>query len=98
MFNFSRLKGFDWNKWNVDKNWIKHKITSKESEEIFFDKNKKILKDLLHSNKETRYIILGETAKKRLLYAVFTVRRNKIRIISARDINKKEIKLYEKTT
>ena len=98
MLNFSRLKGFDWNKWNVDKNWIKHKVSIKECEEIFFDKSKKILNDLLHSSREKRYIILGKTLKKRLLYAVFTVRRNKIRIISARDINKKEIKLYEKKT
>lgn len=98
MLNFSRLKGFDWNKWNVDKNWIKHKASIEECEEIFFDKNKKIMNDKLHSNTEERHIILGKTAKGRLLYIVFTVRKNKIRIISARDINKKEIKLYEKET
>jgi len=53
-------------------------------------------KDKLHSKKEQRFIILGKTKNKRLLYTVFTIRNNEIRIISARDINKKERKLYEK--
>lgn len=52
---------FEWDKGNIDKNLIKHKITNTECEEIFFDKNKKILKDVLHSEKEERYIILGKT-------------------------------------
>ena len=70
----------------------------------------KIFKDTLHSTVEERFIILGKTKKNRLLYAVFTKRknkqnlpsdelkqslflRNKIRIISGRDINKKELKI-----
>ena len=89
---------FAWDKGNEDKNWIKHKVTSKECEEVFFDKNKKISKDISHSRKEERHILIGETRLKRLLYIVFTIRKEKIRTISARDINRKEKKLYEKTT
>ena len=90
--------GFIWNKGNKSKNWIKHKVTDKECEEVFFDKNKKIYKDKLHSHREERFILLGKTKKKRLLYTVFTMRNKKIRVISARDINRKEVRLYEKTT
>lgn len=88
---------FIWDKGNIDKNWKKHKVSNKECEEVFFDESKKIAKDKLHSEKEDRFIILGKTKKERLLFIIFTIRNNKIRIISARDINRKEKKLYEKT-
>lgn len=89
---------FIWDKGNIDKNLTKHGITNTECEEVFFDDKKVIFKDVLHSGKELRFIILGKTKFGRLLFIVFTLRKNKIRIISARDINKKEIKLYEKRT
>lgn len=92
------LKRFIWDKGNIDKNWLKHKVKNSECEEIFFDERKIILKDTFHSKKEKRFIILGKTRKNRLLFIVFTKRDNKIRIISARTINKKERRLYEKTT
>ncbi len=87
---------FIWDKGNIDKNLKRHGITNEESEEAFFDENKVIIKDVLHSEKEKRYILLGKTKKEKLLYVVFTVRGKKIRIISARVINKKEVSLYEK--
>lgn len=55
---------------------------------------KKILKDILHSGAEHRYVLIGNTKKSRLLFVVFTVRREKLRIISARNLNKKERTLY----
>jgi len=85
---------FIWDKGNIDKNWKKHQISNRECEEVFFDKKKKVYKDKLHSNGEERFILIGKTKGKRLLYAVFTARRKKIRIISARNINKKERGLY----
>lgn len=88
---------FFWDKGNIDKNWGKHRVTNRECEEIFYDKKKKISKDVLHSGKEGRFILLGKTKTGRLLYLVFTIRNKKIRVISARDINKKEVPLYEKT-
>jgi len=94
--NYKKSIEFIWDKGNIDKNWEKHKITNRECEEIFYDKGKKILKDVLHSEKENRFILLGKTKKDRLLYLVFTMRNKKIRVISARDINKKEVHLYEK--
>lgn len=90
--------GFFWDKGNKEKNFKKHQVTDSESEEIFFNENKKIFKDKLHSGREERFIVLGKTNKNRLLFVVFTIRNEKIRIISARDINRKEEKLYEKST
>jgi len=89
---------FEWNKGNRNKNFIKHGVTDGECEEIFFDSDKKILKDIHHSNKEPRYILIGQTKLQRPLFIVFTIRKNNIRVISARDLNKKEKKFYEKTT
>lgn len=86
---------FDWDKGNIGKN-KKHKVEDKESEEPFFDENKIIYKDVFHSKKEERFILIGETEKGRLLYIVFTKRGSRFRIISARDTNKKEVQLYEK--
>lgn len=87
---------FEWDKGNIDKNWLKHKITDKEVEECFLDENKKIYKDVFHSKTEERFILLGKTENNKLLYTVFTYRGKKIRVISSRATNKKEVRLYEK--
>ena len=87
---------FEWDKGNSAKN-RKHQVEDQESEEVFLDENKVIFKDVFHSKDEERFVLLGETRRERVLYVVFTVRKNKIRIVSARDINRKEIHLYEKT-
>ena len=92
------LRCFEWDQGNTDKIYRKHKVKSFECEEVFFDENKIIFKNVLHSDKEERYILLGKTKKERLLFLVFTTRQHKIRVVSARDTNKKERGLYEKTT
>ena len=86
---------FDWDEGNRDKNQ-KHKIDDQESEEVFLDREKVIYKDPIHSVTEDTFILLGKTKRDRLLYTVYTIRNHKIRIISSRDINKKEVRLYEK--
>lgn len=85
---------FDWDNGNKGKNFHKHQVTDEECEELFFDSQKKILKDTLHSGKEPRYILLGKTKNEKLLFLAFTIRKEKIRVISARDLNKKEKKFY----
>ncbi len=85
---------FEWDKGNIGKN-TKHKVSDTESEEIFFDKRKYIFKDSVHSQKEKRFRVLGKTKTGRLMFVVFTKRSKKIRIISARDVNRKEVFLYE---
>lgn len=94
-FDLIQLIGFDWNEGNREKNWIKHKVDYKESEEIFFNKPLFVDKDTEHSSKEKRFEALGQTSKGRKLFVAFTIRSNKIRIISARDQDGKERKKYE---
>ena len=89
---------FLWGKGNELKNFVKHRVTIEEIEEIFFDPDKKMLDDLLHSQTEPRHLLLGLTKQHRLLFVVFTVRNRAIRIISARDLNKKERSLYEENS
>ncbi len=82
---------FDWDAGNKDKNFIKHHVTNEECEEVFFDPHKRILNQALYEgDKETRYILVGFTRQKRALFVVFAIRKDKIRVISARDLNKKE--------
>ncbi len=84
---------FEWDTGNREKNFIKHRVTNAECEEAFFDPHKRLLKETLHvgsSTKEKRYVLIGNTQADRPLFIVFTLRRNKIRVISARDLNRKE--------
>lgn len=85
---------FEWDKGNKGKN-RKHRVTDEECEETFFDPQKKLLKDVLHSQTEPRYLLIGSTKHQRLLFVVFTFRNDKVRIISARDLNQRERRLYE---
>lgn len=96
MIVFKNPLAFEWDEGNKDKIFIKHKVANEECEEVFFDTKKKIAVDILHSDKEDRYILLGKTKNNRHLFLVFTIRKDKIRIVSARDLSKKERTLYEK--
>lgn len=86
---------FEWDKGNINKNLAKHKIKNEEAEEVFVNQPAVLLKDKKHSQKETRLMILGKTDKERQLSVIFTRRGDKIRVISARPMSRKERKLYE---
>lgn len=86
---------FEWDSGNRNKN-KKHNVDDTEAEEVFFDNKRFIFKDHIHSGVEERFRFFGKTKKGRLLFVVFTIRKNRIRVISARDINRKEAHLYEK--
>ena len=85
---------FEWDKGNIGKN-KKHSISDREAEEVFFDNKRFIFKDKIHSQGEERFRIIGKTKKERLLFAVFTKRGKKIRIISARRATFQERIEYE---
>lgn len=88
---------FEWDEHNTI-HIARHNVIPKEAEEVFFDKDSVTYEDPKHSVKENRFIIIGKTQAGRLLYQVFTRRGEKIRVISSRDINRKEVGFYEKTT
>ncbi len=87
---------FEWDKGNIDKNFIKHKVANREIEEVFVNKPFVISKDAKHSQIEERFQALGITSQQRKLFVTFVVRNDKVRVISARDMSKKEEVIYEK--
>lgn len=89
---------FDWDQGNRTKSWIRHRVSAKEQEEAFFSKNKRVFKDLKHSQLEERFLLFAKTKKGRKIIIAFTIRNEKIRCISARPMNKKEVLLYEEAT
>ncbi len=92
---FGECSGFEWDEGNFLKNWEKHSVTASECEQIFFNHPLVSGKNLKHSKQEYRYYALGHTDGGRHLFVVFTIRNRLIRVISARDMNRKERKVYE---
>lgn len=101
--DLSGFTGFDWDQGNFLKSEKKHGITAEEAEQIFLDSDIFYQEDIRHSEKERRFIVIGKIESGKILVAVFTPRHDKInkaflriRILSVRRANKKEIKTYEK--
>jgi len=87
-------EGFDWDEGNSEKNWISHQVSQSECEQVFFNEPLIVADDIEHSQVEKRWFVLGKTDTERLLFIVLTIRSNLIRVISARDMNKKEKDVY----
>lgn len=84
---------FEWDEGNIKKNWERHRVSTSECEDVFFN-DPTVGCDDWHSQTENRYYAYGETDQQRLLFVIFTVRKEKIRVISARDMNKNERKAF----
>ncbi len=87
---------FEWDSGNSDKNQRKHGISNKEAENAFIHYPLLIFEDTEHSAGERRFQAFGRTEEQKLLFMVFTVRKSNVRIISARRMDKKERRMYEK--
>lgn len=90
-----KLLSFEWDVGNIDKNFEKHLISSNVSEEPFKDESLIIFPDSTHSKNEDRYHLIGQTEQNTVLFITYTLRQDKIRIISARIADKQERKIYE---
>jgi uncharacterized protein len=88
--------GFEWDHGNINKNWDSHNVSTWECEQFFFNRPLIVKRDKEHSDFENRFFVLGRTNMNRLIFAVFTVRNRKIRIISARDMTDLEKERYLK--
>ncbi len=95
MKSFSESKSFDWDEGNINKNWDKHRVHHLECEEIFFNEPIVTKVEKRGVSQEERVSALGLTNEGRFLFVVFTIRTGKIRVVSARDMNKKERKIYD---
>ena len=96
MIDFSSIVGFDWDAGNARKN-ERHGVSQVEAEQVFFDQQLQAMDDTKHSVTELRYIAFGMTEEGRELQIAFTLRASGtlIRVISARDMNRRERKVYE---
>lgn len=90
-----KCAGFNWDEHNARKNWEKHQIMPGECEQVFFNLPLMVGPDSKHSLQEQRYYVLGRTNNGRQVFIVFTIRRQLIRVISARDMNKRERRQFE---
>ena len=100
MADLTKITSFDWDNGNARKSEEKHDVSMAEAEQIFFNDPLLLLEDVKHSQRENRHHALGKTDEGRLLHITFTLRKSgeKIRVISARDMHKKERKIYEQAT
>lgn len=99
MIDLTRIAGFDWDEGNARKN-DKHVVSMAETEQVFFNEPLLLIADTKHSQGEARLHALGKTDKGRTLHITFTLRDagKIIRVISARDMHRKERTIYEQTT
>ena len=92
--DLEKCTGFQWDKGNLGKNWETHRVSDGEAEEIFFNDPLVAGSDPSHSKRERRYFALGRTDAGRPLFVVFAIRKRLVRVISARDMTKREYRKY----
>jgi uncharacterized DUF497 family protein len=100
MIDLSRIAGFQWDLGNVRKSADKHGVGQTEAEQVFLNAPLLLMDDSIHSGAEQRFHALGQTDDGRQLHVTFTLRSGAtlVRVISARDMNRKERSLYAKET
>ena len=99
MIDWAQSEGFQWDAGNVRKSVAKHDVTQFEAEQVFFNQPLLVFDDTKHSQKEARFHALGKTDGSRLLHITFALRSDNtlIRVISARDMHRKEKSKYEQS-
>jgi uncharacterized protein len=87
--------GFDWDEGNVNKNSESHRASPHEAEQVLFNRPLVVADDVKQSGTERRYFVLGQTDDNRPLFVAFRLRGDLIRVISARDMSRRERKAYQ---
>ena len=87
---------FSWDDRKESQNLRKHGVSFEEASTVFADENARLKHDVLHSQREDRFLLLGFSAKLRILVVVHAYRQDEteIRIISARKVTRNERKQY----
>ena len=100
MIDFERIDGFQWDDGNARKSADKHGVTQSEAEQVFFNEPLLVVDDAGHSRSEPRFHALGVSHEGRRLHVTFTLRHDqtKIRVISVRDMHRKERARYDPET
>jgi uncharacterized protein len=89
---------FAWTAAKATANKRKPRVSFSEAQTVFYDEGALLLDDPDHSEDEDRFILLGFSARLRVLLVVHSYRDEDatIRIISARKANARERSIYEK--
>ena len=100
MLDFDQILGFQWDSGNARKSVDRHNVQQAEAEQVFFNEPLLVVVDSDHSRSEPRFHGLGVTDTGRRLHVTFTLREQdtRIRIISARDMSRRERGRYEQET
>lgn len=98
--NFDLVEGFEWDDGNARKSVDKHGVTQSETEQVFFNAPLLVQADERHSDDEPLFHALGKTDDGRVVHVTFTLRASgtRLRVISARDMSRKERSRYDKET
>jgi len=96
MSEFADCTGFQWDEGNSEKNWIKHRVTRAECEQVFFNQPLVVGEDERHSQDEPRSYALGQTDAGRRLFVAFTIRGDLVRVVSARAMTERERRVYDR--
>ncbi len=100
MIDWEKVEAFDWDDGNLRKSADRHNVSRPEAEQVFFNQPLLVVEDVQHSEQEQRYHALGQTDVERYIHITFTLRGDDtlIRVISARDMSRKERKIYAQET
>ena len=90
-----KCTGFEWDRHNSENIKARHNVTPVECEQVFFNRPLILRRYGKHPEMESRFYVLGHTDLRRLLFVVFTIRGDKIRIISARNMTLREEQRYK---
>lgn len=93
--DFRAIVGFDWDDGNRGKSWRRHGVRDSEAEEVFSEAPLLIAPDVGHSQSEDRFLALGRTRTRRRLLVAFTIREDRLRIVSARDMSRGERRSHD---
>jgi uncharacterized protein len=93
--NLAKCRGFQWDEDNAEKNWVKHRVSRGETEQVFFNRPLVLTAGEQRAESTPRYYALGQTDANRLLFIVFTIRDDLIRVVSARPMSRRERRVYE---
>jgi uncharacterized DUF497 family protein len=93
--DLARCRGFQWDEGNAEKNWVTHHVSRGETEQVFFNRPLVVVAGEQRAESTPRYYALGQTDASRLLFIVFTIRDDLIRVISARPMSRRERRVYE---
>jgi uncharacterized DUF497 family protein len=82
--------GFEWDAGNQGKVVSRHRVEPGECEQAFLSEPFLVSYDEMHSKTEPRWRAMGRTSGDRCLFLVFTIRKTLVRVVAARDMNRKE--------